>query len=583
MHGGQYQPDSPVSRPGRHVYLAAWLVLACVLILAAPTCSKASEPISVTDWSSLLLGRHLDLLIDPDHAVTIDQAASPEFDKRFHASAVDVPNLGLARARAWVRFRLKNFENKPQPLLLSYEYPVTDKVVLYSPDASGGWTDMIAGDSVRPSPGVVFNRYFVFPIMAPPGESVYYLSVETTAGLTIPLRLWKPAAFGRSEHLVQTFYNLLCGAVIVFVIYFLVVAVKLRYLAPCWFAVYIAFLSGHTALRSGLLYALVGPREEPFYNLLNLVVIGLLFFTGAGFLRNFLKVRERSIRVDRILAVLQWMGFVYPVMIVISPDAVRFVYSFVLFFIGPIFSTTVSIVFWAKGVRNARFFAIGWLIGHLTAIVDFLRITGLIAYQPFMDTMIPLSLMSSLIFFSMAIVDQIYTYKLFAHQDSLTGLSNRRRLDEVLPQEWNRSLRHKRPLSVLMVDVDFFKAYNDTYGHRAGDRCLTAVAGTLDRYARRAGDLAARYGGEEFVILLPEVPPDKAVEIAESVRKDVYGLGIEHESSSVDKVVTVCVGVAGMVPRKDSNPADLIKLADEALYKAKANGRNCTSTACTPE
>ena len=583
MHGGQYQPDSPVSRPGRHVYLAAWLVLACVLILAAPTCSKASEPISVTDWSSLLLGRHLDLLIDPDHAVTIDQAASPEFDKRFHASGVDVPNLGLARARAWVRFRLKNFENKPQPLLLSYEYPVTDKVVLYSPDASGGWTDMIAGDSVRPSPGVVFNRYFVFPIMAPPGESVYYLSVETTAGLTIPLRLWKPAAFGRSEHLVQTFYNLLCGAVIVFVIYFLVVAVKLRYLAPCWFAVYIAFLSGHTALRSGLLYALVGPREEPFYNLLNLVVIGLLFFTGAGFLRNFLKVRERSIRVDRILAVLQWMGFVYPVMIVISPDAVRFVYSFVLFFIGPIFSTTVSIVFWAKGVRNARFFAIGWLIGHLTAIVDFLRITGLIAYQPFMDTMIPLSLMSSLIFFSMAIVDQIYTYKLFAHQDSLTGLSNRRRLDEVLPQEWNRSLRHKRPLSVLMVDVDFFKAYNDTYGHRAGDRCLTAVAGTLDRYARRAGDLAARYGGEEFVILLPEVPPDKAVEIAESVRKDVYGLGIEHESSSVDKVVTVCVGVAGMVPRKDSNPADLIKLADEALYKAKANGRNCTSTACTPE
>ena len=583
MHGGQYQPDSPGPRPGGSLYLAAWLVLACVLILAAPALSNASEPITVSDWSSLLPGKHLELLLDPDHIVTIEQAASPEFDRRFHTSANDVPNLGLTRARAWVRFRLVNPENKPQPLLLSYEYPVTDKVALYSPDGSGGFTEMMAGDSVRPSPGVIFNRYFVFPIMASPGESVYYMSVESTASLTVPLRIWKPAAFGRADHLVQTFYNLLCGAVLVFVIYFLIVAIKLRYLAPCWFAVYIAFLSGHTALRSGLLYAFVGPREEPFYNLLNLVVIGLLFFAGAGFLRNFLKVGEHSIRVDRILAVLQWMGFVYPVVIVVSPDAVRYVYSLLLFFIGPIFSTTVSMVFWAKGVRNARFFAIGWLIGHLTAIIDFLRITGLIAYQPFMDTMIPLSLMSSLIFFSMAIVDQIYTYKLFAHQDSLTGLSNRRRLDEVLPQEWNRSMRHKRPLSILMVDVDFFKAYNDTYGHRAGDRCLTAVAGTLDRYARRAGDLAARYGGEEFVILLPEVPPEKAMEVAESLRKDVYDLGIEHESSSVDKVVTVCVGVAGMVPARDSNPTDLIKLADEALYKAKANGRNCTSAICTTE
>ena len=97
------------------------------------------------------------------------------------------------------------------------------------------------------------------------------------------------------------------------------------------------------------------------------------------------------------------------------------------------------------------------------------------------------------------------------------------------------------------------------------------------------GFLAARYGGEEFVILLPESPPDESEEIAESVRQNVFDLGIEHESSSVGKVVTVGVGVAAMVPTKDSNPADLIKLADEALYKAKANGRNCTSTACTPE
>jgi diguanylate cyclase (GGDEF)-like protein len=548
-----------------------------------PGRSHASDSVVIDDWSCLLLGHHLEIYLDPGHSVTIDQASSSEFDQRFRPSDAVVPNLGMIRAAAWIRFRINNHQNELKKLLLSFEYPVTDRIELYIPQATGGFTKIIAGDSVRPSPEVPLNRFFVFPITAPPSETVYYMRVETTASMTLPLRLWKPADFERADHFAQTLHNLLCGAVIVFVIYFLVVAVKLRYLAPFWFSVYIVFLGSHTALRNGLLFASLGPVGEPFYNLLNLVVIGLLFFTGAAFLRNFLKVKDHSVRVDRILAVLQWMGLVYPVVIIVTPDVVRYIYSLVLFLIGPIFSTTVSIVFWAKGVRNARFFAIGWFIGHLAAVIDFLRITGLIGYQPYMDAMIPLSLVSSLIFFSMAIVDQIYTFKLFAHQDALTGLSNRRRLDEVLPQEWNRSLRHKRPLSVLMVDVDFFKAYNDTYGHRAGDRCLADVSGTLDRYARRAGDLAARYGGEEFVILLPEVPPDRAEEIAESVRQDVYDLGIEHESSEVEKVVTVSVGVAAMVPNKDFNPTDLIKLADEALYKAKADGRNRISTAAKPE
>jgi diguanylate cyclase (GGDEF)-like protein len=157
--------------------------------------------------------------------------------------------------------------------------------------------------------------------------------------------------------------------------------------------------------------------------------------------------------------------------------------------------------------------------------------------------------------------------------DALTGLGNRRQLDQALAAEWRRAIRQGQALAFVLIDVDHFKAYNDRYGHPAGDVCLRQVGQTLARFAQRAGELAARYGGEEFAILLPATGAAEARHLAEAIRRAICDLAIAHEAAP-SGLVTVSQGVAVLIPSEGQDAADLVRLADQALYQAKALGRN---------
>ncbi|EDZ96652.1 MULTISPECIES: diguanylate cyclase domain-containing protein [Oscillatoriales] len=162
-----------------------------------------------------------------------------------------------------------------------------------------------------------------------------------------------------------------------------------------------------------------------------------------------------------------------------------------------------------------------------------------------------------------------------ASLDGLTGVANRRQFDLHLKREWQRLLRETAPISVIMCDVDFFKAYNDTYGHQMGDECLKQIAKILENCAQRSTDLASRYGGEEFVIVLPNTGIKGALQVADKIQHQIRALEIEHQKSEVSGYVTLSLGVACQVPNHDRSPESLIKLADAALYEAKSKGRNC--------
>jgi diguanylate cyclase (GGDEF)-like protein len=161
-----------------------------------------------------------------------------------------------------------------------------------------------------------------------------------------------------------------------------------------------------------------------------------------------------------------------------------------------------------------------------------------------------------------------------ATTDTLTGIANRRSFDHYLEREWKRMLREKTPLSLIMCDIDFFKSFNDLYGHRAGDACLQSVAQALRDCVVRPGDFVARYGGEEFVVVLPRTPAEGAHHIAEQIRTAVRTLGIGHADSAVDPLVTLSMGVAQGVPSPETNAEALLQAADAALYQAKKQGRN---------
>ncbi len=158
--------------------------------------------------------------------------------------------------------------------------------------------------------------------------------------------------------------------------------------------------------------------------------------------------------------------------------------------------------------------------------------------------------------------------------DPLTGLANRRRLETALDAEINHAQRSGVPLSLLMIDIDYFKRYNDTYGHPAGDACLERIGAALAEVAKRPNDIAARYGGEEFAILWPQTGEEDARKLAEDLLVDIRNLNIKHVRNPPGNVITVSIGLATMVPRRETTNRDLITLADEALYEAKAAGRD---------
>jgi diguanylate cyclase (GGDEF)-like protein len=163
-----------------------------------------------------------------------------------------------------------------------------------------------------------------------------------------------------------------------------------------------------------------------------------------------------------------------------------------------------------------------------------------------------------------------------AMTDILTGVANRRCVEERLDSEWRRCRRNQVPIAVIMIDIDHFKFYNDAYGHQAGDNCLQHIAAALKKGLRRPGDLLGRYGGEEFLCLLPETTLDRAVERADELGRAVMALNIVHAHAADERVVTISRGVSATVPTGETELADLLEVADAMLYDAKRGGRNRT-------
>ncbi len=161
-----------------------------------------------------------------------------------------------------------------------------------------------------------------------------------------------------------------------------------------------------------------------------------------------------------------------------------------------------------------------------------------------------------------------------AYLDGLTQVSNRRRFDSYLRQEWDRAQQEQIPLSLILIDVDYFKRYNDTYGHQAGDDCLIQIAQTVQLAAEGPRDLVARYGGEEFAVILPEGSQERAYQVARQIQALVQDLAIPHQQSKVSSIVTLSLGVATLLPQRQFSVDELVAEADTAIYEAKARGRN---------
>jgi diguanylate cyclase (GGDEF)-like protein len=165
-------------------------------------------------------------------------------------------------------------------------------------------------------------------------------------------------------------------------------------------------------------------------------------------------------------------------------------------------------------------------------------------------------------------------FEYLSYNDCLTGIPNRRYFNENLEHEWRNGVRFAKPISLIMCDIDFFKSYNDEYGHQKGDECLQMIAQSINHSLKRPRDIATRYGGEEFAVLLPETDKKGASLVAEAIYNSVRSLGISHHQSSISDFVTISLGVVTIMPAEWASKNDLITMADQALYLAKLEGRD---------
>ena len=553
-------------------------LLQIALFFVSLSVAHAAPPVSlILEDKSHDLSGYLEILTDPTRKLTVqDVTARTDWSGPVREQ---VPNLGLTESAIWIRFSLSNRSDTTRKFTISFEYPVADSVTFYTEGPRRVFQEERAGDSVPASAHVVPDRHFLFPLSIGPGETAaVYLRVQSTAGMTLPIRIHSDQALSRKAIRDYTLYGALFGFLALVLVYFLAVGSCLLYEGTClWFSLYSVFFGLHTAVRGGFIRLLLPDDLIGINNILNLVVIGGLYFTGAKFFRVFLSLKNHSKSFDLIMAVFQYLSIPF-VLLNLFPNPFTPVASLILLVVNPAFSICLSFYFWRKGVSNAGYFAFGWIIAHFVSVYDFSRIIGILPYPPFGEWPIPFSFLVALLFFSAAIIRRNTTDLLMARTDPLTGLANRRKFDEALDSEWNRCLRQRTPLSLIIADVDHFKVYNDSFGHKAGDQRLCHIADAMKRYARRAGDLAVRYGGEEFVLLLPNLDAPSAFNLAETIRNsmELKAKDGDCQCPKVDETVTISFGVATTVPEEGEKPENLVLDADRALYEAKRGGRNRT-------
>ncbi|MDP9025307.1 MAG: diguanylate cyclase, partial [Candidatus Eremiobacteraeota bacterium] len=325
------------------------------------------------------------------------------------------------------------------------------------------------------------------------------------------------------------------------------------------------------------------PNSSISWTQLEVFFDGLTVLFASLFVRSFLETAHLSRVLDRINIAIAALAGTYAIAALVFPELrASWIWQFDWIYV-PVWLVS-GILAWRAGAEQAKFFLLGWLAlmgGLLAADIKQLGVGGsnfmlgfMLSHGPYFGIAIQSTFLSLALAIELRqLTSATARFRSLAVTDTVTEIANRRVFDDRMRSEWTRALRSGTPLTIMIVDVDFFKPYNDQYGHSAGDRCLRAVAQAGAQCMQRPGDAFCRFGGEEFAAVLPETDHEGGLALAESIRGAIARLKIPHARSSAG-IVTVSIGVASAAPTSKNSANGILNLADNALYRAKANGRN---------
>lgn len=581
---------------------------------AVDAAALAQQPLSLTPY--------LAVLEDPGQQLTLADVQRADLAARFltNQRPAEALNFGITPSAYWLRLALRNTGAQPVPVMLEVGYPRLSHIAFYRPDAQGAYQVLNTGITLPFASRTYPSRFFVFPLTLPArAEQVFYLRIASTTAFIVPARLWTPQAFAaheRNDHLSQAWYF---GMVTAMVLFNLLLFIGLReriYLLYVFSCTSVAFA---LAAQNGLVKAYLWPDTPLWSDLSTTVGYSLTLTSALLFLRDMLDTPRLIPKFDRGLQVLAGFFLVSPVVFFYSGQT--FIKAAAYLYMAAIV-LALAIGLWGvyRRQRSAYFYVGAYGMLCLGAVTNALRSVGLLPTNLFTTNALQVGSALEMVLLAFALADRFNAIRqekariqgallqaqetlidnlksserllearvaertealqqlnqqleVLSSTDALTGLANRRRFDDTLEREWQRAIRDGRPLALALLDVDWFKKYNDQLGHPAGDACLRRVAQVLASQVCRSGDLVARFGGEEFVFLAPATSGADALNLAQRICDALQALALPHPGSELG-CVTLSVGVAAELPTQGSTPDGLLKRADDALYRAKAQGRN---------
>ncbi|MGP0170859.1 sensor domain-containing diguanylate cyclase [Pseudomonas sp. NCHU5208] len=606
-----------IDRRFRFAWLLLWLLLSWPAlgdVLPVDGGQLGDAPVSLT--------RHVGMLEDPSQALTLKEvrAAAQEGRFRYQQGSGASFALGFTRSAYWFRLVLGNSSDVPFTRLLVVDNPRISQVDAYIPDGQGGYRGWLTGADRPFTTKAYDNRNFVFPVALPArSQQVIYLRVQSSIGLLVPLQLWSPQAFQayeRDDYMARSGYM---GIAVAMILFNLMLFIALRERIYLLYVTFVLSAVGLLTIKNGMapdwsLFGFTLNSNVAYYSSASLALCALMLF-----MRQMLQTPRLLPWGDRLLLAMIALYLVSPLIYALALPQVSRV-AIVLNLLTALMMIAIAVACALKRQRSAYFFLAAFGLLILGGASTTLRAMGILPTNVFTVDGLQLGSSLEMLLLAFALADRINVMRqekmraqaqlLQAQEqlvdslqrsereleqrvqertqelqvlnqrlenlsmtDALTGIGNRRQFDAMLAQQWHQAQRNATPLALAVLDVDWFKPYNDLYGHPLGDACLRQIAQALEATLGRSTDFVARYGGEEFVFLAPMTDLAGALQRAEQLIAAVRALNLPHSGSPYGQV-TLSIGVAVMQATPQHDRQQLLERADAALYRAKQRGRN---------
>lgn len=542
-------------------------VLTLCLFAHAAWAGAPRAPVEVdARLSAVDLAPHLELLEDPTGKLDF---AAVQSSAAFKPVPSKGANIGFSHSAWWVRLTLDNTQARDVQPLLRQDYPLIDNIDLFQMQRDGSWKHTRTGDLRDFSSREFAHRDFLFALDLPAAtQRTYYLRFASSGPIDISLGLYEQHALIGTLSREQLAYGAYYGGFIVLVLYNFFIFLVVRDRAFFYYLLYAVSYGLYFSVFNGLSFQFLWPGSPVWGNQSLLVLLAASLVFGLQFTRKFLDSPGNSPRMDKVAVALQLLALVGLLASFLLPYSALILPLALLTVLVTVTILMLGSLGLLAGYRPARYFMIAWALLLLGVLVYMFKTFGLLPHNMFTQNGFQVGSLCEMVLLSLALASRVNEMQRQSRTDSLTKLFNRRFFDERVAFEFDRSLRSRSPISLLVADIDHFKEFNDKHGHERGDEVLKTVARQL-REGVRSRDIVCRYGGEEFALILPGMDGAQATALAESLRKTIEEAGLSDGS------ITISIGVASPNDQVIHTVGELFRAADSALYRAKAQGRNC--------